>query len=858
MAQLTPMMRQYMDIKEQNKDAILMYRLGDFYEMFFEDAKTAAKELDLVLTGRDCGLEERAPMCGVPHHAVDSYIGQLVGKGYKVAICEQLEDPKSVKGIVKRGITRVVTAGTLVEPQMLEETENNYILALISAKSGYGISWCDVSTGEFKYRDGVRVEHLSSELLRLQPRELLIPEDLLHHMPEDLKTALLFVPAAVKTSAGDWMVRPDNAQKALFEHFHVSSLSSFDATQMSEGLCAAGALLDFLHDSQKNDLAHITRLEPVRKNAFMTLDSACVRNLELVQNIASGKKKGSLLWFLDRTKTAGGARLLKKMLLSPLLHQPQIEGRLDAVEILFKDPVALLDLRTSLDEVRDLERILSRLSYGTLTAKDALALKQTLSVLPKLKETMAAAGKDVFAFIDGMIEDMGDLKELLEAALAEDPPAALTDGGLIKKGYSAELDELIDLSEKGTDKLIELETREKQETGIRNLKVRYNRVFGYFIEVSKGSVGSVPDRYMRKQTLANGERYITEELKELEESILSASERRNQLEYSIFGSIRDRLKENIARIQKAAQGISNLDVIQSMSQVAYENNFVRPQITDDGIIEIKNGRHPVVEKMSKDAFVPNDAYLDRRGNRMLLITGPNMAGKSTFMRQIGLIVLLAHIGSFVPADAARICLVDRIFTRVGASDDLASGQSTFMVEMNELANILHNATPRSLLILDEIGRGTSTGDGLSIARASAEYILDHLEAKTLFATHFHELIDLAEERSGVVNCSVAVKEMGSDIVFLHRIVPGGTDKSFGIEVAKLAGLPAEVIDRAKKLLRSFSGNRNPGTSVHEEAEQGMAIPEVLTDVLHVNPDTLAPLEALNLIYRLQKELKDTI
>ncbi|MBD5560798.1 MAG: DNA mismatch repair protein MutS [Clostridia bacterium] len=853
MAELTPMMRQYMDIKEQNRDAILMYRLGDFYEMFFDDAQTAARELDLVLTGRDCGLEERAPMCGVPYHAVDSYIGRLVDKGYKVAVCEQLEDPKTAKGLVKRGITRIVTAGTLTSPEMLKEDENNYLMVIAADKDTYGISWCDVSTGEFSYQDRLSLRDLANEILRLHPREVLMTESQIRTLPPELEAAFSAA-GTVRTGAPDWLIRDQGARETLEHHFAVRSLASFDANVMTPGLRAAGALLGHLHETQKNSLAHITALRPVRRQSFMMLDASAVRNLELVETIAEGKRRGSLLWLLDRTRTAAGGRLLRRTILEPLLRRDDINRRLDAVETLNRDPVLLGQIRQALDGVRDLERILSRLAYGTLDARDALALRQSFAALPALKDAVSAAPGTALADLCADLDVMADLHSLLDRALLDEAPPSITDGKLLRKGYSEELDSLIELADSGMEKLVELETREKEKTGIRTLRVKYNRVFGYFIEVSKGALGSVPDYYHRKQTLANGERYVTDELKALEESLLSASERRAELEYALFLEIRTVLRENVARIQKTARAAAQLDVLQSLAQAAYENNYVRPRITDDGVIDIRGGRHPVVEKLVRRSFVPNDACLDVRDNRLLVITGPNMAGKSTFMRQTGLIVLMAHLGSFVPAESASVCLVDRIFTRVGASDDLASGQSTFMVEMNELAGILHNATSRSLLILDEIGRGTSTSDGLAIARASAEYILDTTGAKALFATHYHELISLAEERSGAQNYSVAVKEIGQDIIFLHHIVPGGTDRSFGIEVARLAGLPADVIARSREILRQLQGE--PIKTLVDAAPVLGDCPEALQRILEVNLDTLAPLEALNLIYTLKQQLKE--
>ncbi len=858
MAKLTPMMQQYITLKEEYPDCILMFRLGDFYEMFFDDAKTAARELELVLTGRDCGLEERAPMCGVPHHAVDTYIARLIEKGYKAAICDQLEDPALAKGIVKRGVTRVVTPGTVVEDAMLTETENNYILSVCYEADTVGLCYCDVSTGEFCVIDKLPASRIVNEITRINPKEMIAGDS-------SVKTVLQLLPKAHLRNTFvnpyfDWAYEYKTALLALTTHFKIQNLASFDCGDMHAAVCAAGALIQYLRDTQKNALLHINRIQPVRESAYMALDNTTIRNLELVQTLMSGGKKGSLLWLLDQTKTALGARLLKKYVLQPLKNLDEIERRLAAVEEIYQNLYLKESLTEKMSGIYDLERIISRISYGTIDAKDCISLKNSAKMLPEIKQLLNSVCSPLLADLNSQIDDLADLEALLEQSICEDAPASLTDGNLIKRGYNAEIDRLIEASEQGKNWLAELENREREATGIKNLKVRYNKVFGYYIEVTKFYLSLVPYRYMRKQTLANCERYITEELKEMEDTILGAEERRAQLEYQTFLSIREVLAQNITRIQACAAAVAALDVLQSFARVAYENGYTRPQISDDGVLNIQNGRHPVVEKMLKGEFVPNNAHLDNAQENMLLITGPNMAGKSTYMRQIGLTVLMAHIGCFVPAECAQICLVDRIFTRVGASDDLASGQSTFMVEMNELANILNNATAKSLLILDEIGRGTSTIDGLSIAWASVEYIIKNLKAKTLFATHYHELVELENVLPGIRNYSVSVREIGQEIVFLHKIIDGGTDKSFGIEVARLAGLPKEVIAQAKAILGKL---QNYEISITEtQAGQGRTpapaeppvLPACIKRLVKLDTDTLTPLEALNLVDTLKKEL----
>lgn len=851
--QLTPMMQQYMQIKEENPDLILMYRLGDFYEMFFEDAELVSKELNLVLTGRECGLAERAPMCGVPHHSVQTYVGQLVAKGYRVGICEQLEDPKDTKGLVKRGITRIITPGTVVEEDLLKDDENNYIMAIFRSSDYFGISWCDVSTGEFRFQDLLTESELLNEIERLQPREFLLSQD-----EYDSNIGRIRSSAAAVTPVSAWTYRKDNAKKALQEHFGVSSLQSFDIHTVSGGVQAAGALIRYLHESQRNALGHITALRSVRASSFMTLDAAAIRNLELVRTLMSGSKRGSLLGILDRTCTPAGARKLKSMLLEPLQDKAAIENRHETVGIFADDMELSVGVRGILDEIKDLERVLSRLSYGTTTAADCIILRNALQSIPKLHEHLQTADSTLLRSLRASLHELPELRTFLESAISDNSAGTPGDGTVIRKGYSAELDELTALASDGATRLTRMEQDEREKTGIKGLKIRYNRVFGYFIEVSRSYKGEVPERYVRRQTLANSERYVTEELKALEELLVSAADKRRVLEQDLFNGVRRKLEEHVTALQQIARSLAMLDALQSLAKVARENGYVRPEMTEDGIISIKGARHPVVENMTKDGFVPNDVELGTNDARLMLITGPNMAGKSTYMRQVGIIVLMAHMGSFVPAEHARICMTDRIFTRVGASDDLASGQSTFMVEMNELANILRNATERSLVILDEVGRGTGTADGLAIARAAVIHILNRVHAKTLFATHYHELIPMAEQYKGIVNRSVAVKEAGDAILFLHQIVDGGTSNSFGIEVAKLAGVPAEVTTLAQDFLAAMDYDAEAVMSrapVEEAKRVDAAVSDTLKEIRGLNPDALSPLEALGYIYRLKEEME---
>ncbi|MCD7745902.1 MAG: DNA mismatch repair protein MutS [Lachnospiraceae bacterium] len=854
MPQLTPMMQQYLQTKLDYQDCILFYRLGDFYEMFFDDAKIASKELELTLTGKDCGMAERAPMCGVPYHAVDGYLNKLVSKGYKVAIGEQMEDPKLAKGLVKREVIRIVTPGTNLDAQALDETRNNYLMCVIrvsQSRSGsdagsetnarrektqtekvqaekaqtsiwdnrqaenlgkpssitdrYGVAVADISTGEFLMTELEGERRLFDEIVKFSPSELVCNQSF--YMSgidlEDMRERL----GITVFSLDSWYFDDELCGKVLMEHFHVSALEGLGLADYTCGVTAAGALLKYLMETQKTSIANVTRLVPYSIGKYMVLDSSTRRNLELCETLREKKKRGSLLWVLDKTKTAMGARLMRKYVEQPLIEKDAINARLDAVGELKDNAITREELREYLNPIYDLERLISRISYQSANPRDMIAFKTSLAMLPPIKYIMKSLAAPLLKQLEEEIDELTDIHDLIERAIIDDPPIIIREGGIIKDGYNEEVDRLRSAKNDGKSWLAKLEAEEREKTGIKNLRIKFNKVFGYYLEVTNSFKDMVPEYYTRKQTLTNAERYITPELKELEDTILGAEDRLVSLEYSLYVEVRSMVAEQIERIQKTAQAIAGLDVFASLALVAERGNYVRPAIKERGVIEIKNGRHPVVEKMiPNDMFIPNDTCLDNGKNRISIITGPNMAGKSTYMRQSALIVLLAQIGSFVPATSAKIGLVDRIFTRVGASDDLASGQSTFMVEMTEVANILRNATKNSLLILDEIGRGTSTFDGLSIAWAVVEHISNPklLGAKTLFATHYHELTELEGRLPGVNNYCIAVKEQGDDIVFLRKIVPGGADKSYGIQVARLAGVPSSVTDRAKELAEELS------------------------------------------------------
>ncbi|MCD7716546.1 MAG: DNA mismatch repair protein MutS [Lachnospiraceae bacterium] len=808
------MMQQYLQTKLEYMDCILFYRLGDFYEMFFDDARTASKELELTLTGKDCGMAERAPMCGVPYHAVDGYLNKLVSKGYKVAIGEQMEDPKLAKGLVKREVIRIVTPGTNLDAQALDETRNNYLMCVVrvsQTRTGsetaelYGVAVADISTGEYLMTEVDSERKLLDEIVKFSPSELICNQSFyvsgldLEDMRERLGISVF--------SLESWHFDDDLCTRVLTEHFHVASLEGLGIADYTCGVTAAGALLKYLMETQKTSIENLTRLVPYSIGKYMILDSSTRRNLKLCETLREKKKRGSLLWVLDKTKTAMGARLLRKYVEQPLIEKDEITARLDAVEELKDNAITREELREYLNPIYDLERLISRISYQTANPRDMIAFKTSLAMLPHIKYIMKSLQAPLLRQLEEQIDELTDVHDLIERSILDEPPIIIREGGIIKDGYNEEVDRLRSAKNDGKSWLAKLEAEEREKTGIKNLRVKFNKVFGYYLEVTNSYKDMVPDYYTRKQTLTNAERYITPELKELEDTILGAEDRLVSLEYALYIEVRSQVAEQIVRIQETARAIAGLDVFVSLAQVAEHNNYVKPTINERGSIEIKNGRHPVVEKMiPNDMFIANDTKLDNGKNLVSIITGPNMAGKSTYMRQSALIVLLAQIGSFVPADSAKIGLVDRIFTRVGASDDLASGQSTFMVEMTEVANILRNATKDSLLILDEIGRGTSTFDGLSIAWAVLEHISNPklLGAKTLFATHYHELTELEGKIPGVNNYCIAVREQGDDIVFLRKIIPGGADKSYGIQVARLAGVPKSVTDRAKELAEELS------------------------------------------------------
>jgi DNA mismatch repair protein MutS len=867
MSKLTPMMQQYMKIKEQYKDALLFFRLGDFYEMFFEDAKIASRELDITLTARDCGLPERAPMCGVPYHAAEGYIAKLIEKGYKVAICEQIQDPAEAKGIVERDVVRIITPGTLLEASMLDEKNNNYILSIYRDKYNFGLSWADISTGEYYLteisgkKDLDKVLDLISGIV---PKEIVIQDGLDPGMLP-LETIQARHPCLI-TPLDQWTFEYTMAYQKLITHFNVHSLNGFGCEHMSAGIRAAGALLEYLSQTQKNALNQITSLRPYHTESFMVLDAVTRANLELTETIRSKARKGSLLWLLDKTNTAMGGRLIRQWIQQPLIDSHLINQRLDAVEELCENPIAMEDLRQHLRMIYDLERLMGRISYGSANARDLISLKQSIAVLPTVEEIIEGFQSDIFKVFHKDFDLLQDIFVLIENAIDENPPITIRDGSIIKDGYNVELDKYREAMTKGKDWLADLEKKEKERTGINNLRVGFNKVFGYYLEVTKSNFGLVPDNYIRKQTLANSERYITPELKEVEDSILGAEEKSITLEYKLFVDIRERIASQVERVQRTARIISFLDALWSLARVALENGYVRPDIDDEDIIDIQDGRHPVVEKTLTNAlFVPNHTYLDGSENQIAIITGPNMAGKSTYMRQVAIIVLMAQIGSFVPASKARIGVVDRIFTRVGASDDLSAGQSTFMVEMNEMANILHNATPKSLLILDEIGRGTSTYDGLSIAWAIVEYICNNksLGSKTLFATHYHELTELEGKLRGVKNFCITVKEQGNDIIFLRKVVRGGAEKSLGIQVARLAGLPLPVINRASKILtrlEKLDVNKTENKEFLREDSAQLSFfdkkpSEIEEEIKGIDILNITPLEAMNILYRLVEKTR---
>ena len=807
MAEYTPMMMQYLETKEQYKDCILFYRLGDFYEMFFEDAITVSRELELTLTGKSCGQEERAPMCGIPYHAVDGYLNRLINKGYRVAICEQVEDPKAAKGLVKREVTRIVTPGTNLNTQAMDETKNNYLMGITYLDGFFGVSTVDVTTGDYYVTQVEELRQAMDEIIKFAPSELVYNSTLeLSGMDlSDLKNRLNIA----LTPLADWYFDEEICEKELKQHFKVGTLDGLGLKDFEIGTIAAGSVLRYLYETQKSSLSHITRLLTYVPGKYMVIDSSTRRNLELTETLREKQKRGSLLWVLDKTKTAMGARMLRSFIEQPLIKKQDIEERLDAIEELNRHVITREEMREYLDAIYDLERLMSRVSYKSANPRDLIALMNSLQMLPHIRTLLAEFTSSEWTQIFEDIDPLQDIESLIEAAIDPEPPLTIKEGGIIKSGYNEEVDRLRLAKTEGKHWLANLEAEERERTGIKNLKIKFNRVFGYYLEVTNSYKDLVPQEWIRKQTLANAERYTTPELKKMEEDILGAEDKLFSLEYDLFTEIRDKIADEVLRIQQTAKAVAKADAYVSLALVAERNRYVRPSINENGVINIKNGRHPVVEQMiPNDMFVENDTYLDNESNRISIITGPNMAGKSTYMRQTALIVLMAQVGSFVPAESAEIGIVDRIFTRVGASDDLASGQSTFMVEMTEVANILRNATRNSLLILDEIGRGTSTYDGLSIAWAVVEHIADakKLGAKTLFATHYHELTELEGRLNSVNNYCIAVKEQGEDIIFLRKIIKGGADKSYGIQVAKLAGVPEDVLKRAYEIADQLTEN----------------------------------------------------
>ena len=881
LSQLSPMMQHYMETKKEYPDCVLFYRLGDFYEMFFDDALTVSKELEITLTGKDCGLSERAPMCGVPFHALDSYLYRLVQKGYKVAIAEQMEDPRQAKGLVKREVIRVVTPGTITSSQVLDETKNNYLMGIVYMDGIYGISTADISTGDFMVTEVDSDRELFDEINKFSPSEIICNNAF--YMSgvdmDELKNRYQVVISALDSR----FFGEESCRRILMEHFKVGALVGLGLEDYATGIIAAGAVMQYIYETQKSTLEHITTITPYSTGQYMVIDTSTRRNLELVETMREKQKRGTLLWVLDKTKTAMGARLLRACIEQPLIHRDEIIKRQNAVEELNMNYISREEICEYLNPIYDLERLIGRISYKTANPRDLIAFRSSLEMLPYIKRILGEFNSELLAELGRELDPLQDIFQLIGDAIVEDPPITVREGGIIKDGYNQEADKLRHAKTEGKNWLAELEAKEKEKTGIKTLKVKFNKVFGYYFEVTNSFKDQVPDYYIRKQTLTNAERFTTDELKQLEDIIMGAEEKLVSLEYDLFCEVRDKIGAEVIRIQKTAKSIAGIDVFCSLSVVATRRNYVKPSINDKGVIQIKNGRHPVVEQMMRDdMFVANDTFLDNGKNRLSVITGPNMAGKSTYMRQVALIVLMAQLGSFVPAQEADIGICDRIFTRVGASDDLASGQSTFMVEMTEVANILRNATRNSLLVLDEIGRGTSTFDGLSIAWAVIEHISNSklLGAKTLFATHYHELTELEGTVAGVKNYCIAVKEQGDDIVFLRKIVRGGADKSYGIQVAKLAGVPDSVIARAKEIAEELSdaditARAKEIAEISSNITQHKAVPkpdevdlqqlsffdtvkddDIIRELDSLELSTMTPLDAMNTLYRLQTKLKN--
>ncbi len=855
---LSPMMQHYFSVKEKYKDCIIFYRLGDFYEMFFDDAKTASQVLDLTLTGRDCGLEERAPMCGVPYHSADAYIAKLVAAGYKVAICEQLEDPATAKGMVARDVIRVITAGTITNENFLDARSNNFISCAYKEGEVCAAAWADITTGEFcctQYTGSDSINRVIALMVRLAVSEVICNDEMLFASKDIPEVARGVLPHF--SSYLSWTFGYSAAEKNVLKQLNARTLEAFDMGTRPAAVCACGALLEYLKETQKHALSNIDDIKYISDRSFMQLDNSAIRNLEIVKSMSEGKKYGSLLWLLDKTKTAMGARLLNSIILSPLGSAEAINYRLDGVEELFDSTVVRVGVADMLRQVKDIERLTGKISNGNIMPADCLLLAQSLLTVPNLNFQLTGFGSAVLGDISRDLRDMTEVAQYILNVIDEKPPATLKDGGYIKKGFSKELDELRSVKENGRAILADMEAYERDRTGIRTLKIGFNRVFGYYIEVSKSFKDKVPAEYQRRQTLTNAERYITDRLKELEDKILNSEEMALKLEESIYEHLKEVLIKDIPAFKQIASAVARLDVLASLAEVAKSNKYCRPKIVESGSpMIIREGRHPVVEKISKEKFVANDTLLDEGENRTMIITGPNMAGKSTYMRQTAIIALMAHIGSFVPAKSAEIPVIDRIFTRVGASDNLISDQSTFMVEMIEVATILRNATKDSLIILDEVGRGTSTYDGLSIAWAVVEEITKNIGAKTLFATHYHELTELENKLEGVKNYKIAVREINGGVVFLRKIMRGGANRSFGIEVASLAGVPAVVTDRAKVILKSIESGSKPSAKVESveecEPERDSEIERILKEV---DMNNLSPMQAFMILGDLVEKVK---
>ena len=869
MAEFSPMMQRYLETKEQYKDCILFYRLGDFYEMFFDDAVTASRELELTLTGKDCGQEERAPMCGIPHHAAEIYVSRLIAKGYKVAICEQLEDPKTAKGIVKRGVIRIVTPGTIVDSNMLEERKNNFIMSIFKTGIFFGISVCDISTGEFysaEIKDNQNFPLVLDEIARYMPSELVI-NSMMANCQEEMDQIKERFECYITKFNDKFFISDCSKIKEKFQLFDNNQNIIENIEDKTLAVPSINALIEYIEQTQMTTLDHINKITIYNISKYMSLDISARRNLEITEKMRDKSKKGTLLWVLDKTSTSMGGRLLRRWLNDPLIDTTEINKRLEAVKELKNDIILRGDIIENLKKVYDIERLAGKMAYGNANARDMITLRNSLEKLPELKKVVANCNSNLLKDLYKNLDELQDIYKLIENSIVDDPPMTIKDGGIIKLGYDEEIDKLKTATTEGKNWIIQLEAEEREKTGIKNLKVGFNKVFGYFIEVTKSYLDQVPERYIRKQTLTNAERYITEELKNLENQILGAEDKVVNLEYEAFTKIREEIAKNVKRLQTTSNVVSTLDVLASFATVAEDMNYCMPQVDNSGIIDIKGGRHPVIEKMlGTGAFVENDTILDKGENRLSIITGPNMAGKSTYMRQVALITLMAQVGSFVPATEAHIGVVDKIFTRVGASDDLSMGQSTFMVEMMEVATILKEATQNSLVILDEIGRGTSTYDGLSIAWAVAEYIADKEKcgAKTLFATHYHELTELEEKLEGVKNYNIAVKEKGEDIIFLRKIVRGGTDESYGIHVARLAGVPKVVTQKADEILRGLE-RKNILTGKKQESKKTVEgqfdmfnykLAEIAHEIDKVNLNELTPIDALNTLVKIKEKMKN--